>query len=176
MFRLIKILDHKTTEWAGGKTSEIFIWPSDGNYSTREFDWRLSSATVEIPESDFSMLEGFDRFITVIDGELNLSHEDAVNHIINGNRVYGFSGAAKTHSIGKAKDFNLIYKSGEKCKMLRRELERGQNVKLKISTGGFAAIYLVSGEVEVTLEKNEKDMSIHSLESSDVIICYNYLP
>ena len=174
MFRLVKMVDHKTTEWAGGKTSEIFIWPADGNYSSREFDWRLSSATVEVPESDFTSLEGFDRYITVLEGELNLSHEDGVNHLINGNKVYGFGGGAKTHSIGKAKDFNLIYKSGEKCKMSRRELERGQNVQLKISTGGFAAIYVVSGEVEVTLEKDKKEMSIHAMEIADIIICNNY--
>ena len=175
MFRLVKMLDHKTTEWSGGKTSEIFIWPPDGNYSTRKFSWRLSSATVEATESDFTILEGFDRYITVLDGELNLSHEDGVNHIINGNKVYGFSGGDKTHSTGKAKDFNLIYKSEEKCKMLRRELERGQNVQLKISTDGFAVIYIVSGEVEVTLEKDEKDMCIYAMESADIIICYNYL-
>lgn len=174
MFRLIKMIDHKTTEWAGGKTSEIFIWPPDGNYSSREFDWRLSSATVEAPESDFTRLEGFDRYITVLEGELNLSHEDGVNHIINGNKVYGFSGAAKTHSLGKAIDFNLIYKSEMKCKMTRKVLEKGENVLLKILNYGFLGVHIVSGEVEVTLEKDEKDMSIHAMESADVIICYNY--
>lgn len=174
MFRLVKMLDHKTTEWSGGKTSEIFIWPPYGNYSTREFDWRLSSATVEAPESDFTVLGGFDRYITVLNGELNLSHEDGVNHLINGNKVYGFNGGAKTHSFGKAIDFNLIYKSEMKCKMDRKVLEKGENVLLKISNGGFMGVHLVSGEVEVTLEKDEKAMSIYAMESADVIICFNY--
>ena len=174
MFKLLKMIDHKTTEWSGGKTSEIFIWPKDGSYSTREFDWRLSSATVEVPESDFTSLEGFDRYITVLEGELNLSHEDGVDHLINGNKVYGFNGGAKTHSFGKAIDFNLIYKSEMKCKMTRKVLEKGENVLLEIFYGGFLGVHIVSGEVEVSLEKDEKEMSIHAMKSADVIICYNY--
>ena len=171
MFKLLKMIDYKTSEWSGGKTSEIFIWPPDGNYSSREFDWRLSSATVEIPESDFTVLDGFDRYITVLDGELNLSHEDGVNHIIKGNKVYGFSGAAKTHSVGKAIDFNFINKRGRKCEMTRKEVEKGQAIKLEISNGGFLGVYIVEGEVDVTLAYDEKNMNIYAMDRSELIIC-----
>jgi len=170
MIRLIKSKDHKTTEWSGGKTSEIFIWPTDGNYSTREFDYRLSSAIVAIPESDFTMLEGYYRYITVLDGELDLSHEDEINHVVKDNVVYGFSGGIKTHSKGLAVDFNLICKSDLKCEMIRKEIERDKSLSFE-HPEGFLGIYITSGEADITLENDDKKITVFAKESVAMIIC-----
>lgn len=189
MIRIVRKTDFKTTEWSGGKTSEIFIWPVDGNYTEREFDWRLSSATVDVPESDFTSLEGFDRYISVLEGELDLTHEDGVSHIVSGQKVYHFSGGIKTHSVGKARDFNLIYKTGMDCEMGRKSLDSGQNLLLEVPKCGFLGVFIVSGTADVVcgnseyfgiVENNflfvdslddEKIMDIYAEKTVDLIIC-----
>ena len=35
----------RVSSWAGGTTTELSIAPENGNYQSRDFLWRLSSAT-----------------------------------------------------------------------------------------------------------------------------------
>ena len=55
--------DYKTTEWSGGLTTELSIAPEGSVYADRDFMWRLSSATVELEERDFTSLPDYDRII-----------------------------------------------------------------------------------------------------------------
>ena len=45
--------DYVTTQWSGGATTQLAIAPKGAVYADRDFLWRLSSATVELDESDF---------------------------------------------------------------------------------------------------------------------------
>ena len=188
MLRILKNVDFKTTEWSGGKTTELLIWPVDGDYGKREFDWRLSSATVEVPESDFTDLTGFGRYITVIDGELSLEHGDGMKHPVNGQKVYGFSGGIKTHSVGTARDFNLIYKDEIPCEMGRKEVKAGQALSLELPNCGFLGVFVVSGSIDIVCGTSEyfgiaeehlvladslddeKSMNIYAKNDTDIII------
>ena len=49
-------------------TTELSIAPENGNYQSRDFLWRLSSATVELEESTFTSLPDFDRIILTLEG------------------------------------------------------------------------------------------------------------
>lgn len=108
--------DYKTSCWSGGTTTELFIWPAGADYSQREFSLRISSATVELPESDFTPLSGVERWITPISGGFTLTHPGKAPVVMPPLAVpYCFSGAEATHCVGKATDFNLMLKgvSGE---------------------------------------------------------------
>ena len=66
--------DYKVSQWSGGTTTEVFIWPEGSNYATREFGLRISSATVDLPESDFTPLPGVMRYIVPLQGSFTLTH------------------------------------------------------------------------------------------------------
>lgn len=100
--------DWKTSLWSGGKTNEIVLFPADGDYSLRRFSWRISSATVDNEESDFTPLPGFSRFISTLDQPITLTHDDS-SFVLYPGAVHFFSGAEFTHSVGKCSDFNLIF-------------------------------------------------------------------
>ena len=112
--KLIKEDDYITTEWSGGKTTQLFIYPVDSNYNARNFKFRLSSATVELEKSEFTKLEGIHRFITPINGELKLTHnhKDYIN--LKPFEIYEFDGSINTTSYGIVKDFNLMLGNGAK--------------------------------------------------------------
>ncbi len=109
--RHLHAADFKTTAWSGGNTTELFLYPSDGDYGKRDFLFRISSATVELEESDFTALEGVERYITPLDGSFTLTHPHSAPIILGPlSQPYCFSGSIPTHCVGKATDFNLMLK------------------------------------------------------------------
>ena len=70
------IKTYKTTDWSSGKTTEMYIYPKDCSYNERNFDFRISSATIEVEESEFTDLIGYRRLLTILDGELDLKIND----------------------------------------------------------------------------------------------------
>lgn len=141
--------DYRSSTWSGGKTIELAISPEDSNYAERDFLWRLSSATVDLPESDFTMLPDYMRLITPITGEMILSHDGGAKTAVPVGATYRFDGAWATHSWGCCTDFNL---------MLRKEKAGGSMMRLRLSAGeerriqttqGLCLLYCVKGSVTV---------------------------
>ena len=118
--------NYTLSAWSGGQTKELAIYPRGQKYIDREFIWRLSSATVETDESDFTRLPDYDRVLMVLDGEVVLEY--------NGERVAklktleqdSFDGAWKTKSYGKVTDFNLMVRKGNEgyLDLLRPQSEK----------------------------------------------------
>lgn len=106
--------DFKTTRWSGGTTTELYLYPEDGDYARRDFKFRISSATVELEESDFTPLPGVERFITPLEGGFTLTHPGcAAVELPALSAPYRFRGDTPTHCVGKATDFNLMLKGCE---------------------------------------------------------------
>lgn len=109
-YEKIKKEDLKFSEWAGGKTKQLAIYPQDSSYSNRDFIWRISSATVETESSEFTVLEDYNRLLMILDGSIELNHNDT--EIVNLNKYdqTEFDGSNVTASKGRVKDFNLMLK------------------------------------------------------------------
>ena len=103
--------DYKVGPWSGGSTTELFIWPKGADYAKREFTLRVSSARVDLEESDFTPLTGVTRYITPLSGGFTLTHPGC-QPVAMGPLAepYRFSGEVPTHCVGKATDFNLMLK------------------------------------------------------------------
>lgn len=103
--------DNITSTWSGGKTTQLWILPIGGNYATRNFEARISSATVTLNESDFTSLPGVVRYITPLSGGFTLSHPNGKSVTLTPlSEPYRFDGGTITHCVGTATDFNLMLK------------------------------------------------------------------
>lgn len=103
--------DYKVGLWSGGSTTELFIWPEGADYGRREFTLRVSSARVDLEESDFTPLMGVIRYITPLTGGFTLTHPGCEPLVMGPlSEPYRFSGEIPTHCVGKATDFNLMLK------------------------------------------------------------------
>ena len=106
--------DYKVGLWSGGSTTELFIWPEGADYARREFTLRVSSARVDLEESDFTPLMGVTRYITPLTGGFTLTHPGCAPVVMGPlAEPYRFSGEIPTHCVGKATDFNLMLKDAE---------------------------------------------------------------
>lgn len=111
-YYLCKEEDFGTSLWSGGSTKELAIFPKKSKYSERNFIWRLSSATVETDESNFTKLPDYDRVLMVLSGEVVLSYEGERVSRLKELEQDRFDGAWKTKSFGKITDYNLMVRKG----------------------------------------------------------------
>ncbi|QIB70147.1 HutD family protein [Aminipila butyrica] len=103
---------YQISKWSGGVTTQLAIYPETAKYDQRDFMWRLSSATVEMEESDFTPLPDYDRVLIVLEGEVVLSHKDIRVSRLAAYEQDRFSGGYQTRSFGKITDFNLMVRKG----------------------------------------------------------------
>ncbi|MBR3561886.1 MAG: HutD family protein [Oscillospiraceae bacterium] len=105
--------DYVTTQWSGGATTQLTIAPDNAVYADRDFLWRVSSATVELDESDFTSLPDFHRYISTVCGDMVLSHNGGEELTLHPGDVHDFDGGDETHSRGRCTDFNLMLRKGK---------------------------------------------------------------
>ena len=109
----IRIIDpetRKTTAWSGGKTEEWYLCPADGSYAERRFLFRISSATVDLPESHFTPLPGVTRYLTPLCEGFFLKINGRQWRFLPGGSVLRFSGDDDVVCRGRGRDLNLMLK------------------------------------------------------------------
>lgn len=110
--RIIRKDEQITSSWSGGTTTQLAIYPENGEYASRDFTWRISSARVDLEESTFTKLLGVKRHIMVLEGEMELRHEGHHETVLKRYEKDSFMGDWDTKSYGRVKDFNLMLNRG----------------------------------------------------------------
>lgn len=142
--------------WKGGKTEQLCIVPEDATLQERNFDLRISSATIDLERSEFSDFTGYRRYLMKLEGDITLLIDDKTI-IIRDDEAFEFMGDEKVISISKepSRDFNVIIKKDKKADISIKENE-------KLNTK--------SGEYIFSLEKakiNDIDVDKYSLYETD---------
>ncbi|WP_326909312.1 HutD family protein [Sedimentibacter sp. MB31-C6] len=162
--KIIKEKDFITSEWSGGKTTQMYIYPEESSYKELNFKWRISSATVDLKESDFTELAGVYRFITSLDNNLKLTHDYKKYIELKPFDIYEFCGDIRTHSFGQVKDFNLMLSNEAKGKLrnLNNKIEHilefaneGKTKKFEIFYSYYKPLVFLINDEEILLNKNE---------------------
>lgn len=119
---LISPETYLSSTWSGGRTTQLCLLPAGASYAERNFDLRISSATVEIEESVFSDLRGYSRIIAPLEGSFDLQHPDrkGLQHFhLERYQLHAFDGGEKTLCRGRGRDFNVIFRHGLDVKVMR---------------------------------------------------------
>lgn len=136
-----------TNRWSGGTTTELFIFPEKSSYADRNFDFRLSMATVEVEESDFTPLPNIFRKTLILDGEITLAHNGEEAEKFIKHSVATYDGGWKTKSVGKCTDFNLMTKGRSFGSLEGKSLEIGE--QWIISTSDHTFLYVYKGRLAI---------------------------
>ena len=108
--------------WASGTSTEIFVFPADGDFKTRNFLFRISTATVEAEETTFSDFTGLTRILMPLVGNLTLIHEGQYTKELQPFDQDIFDGSWNTRSKGKVTDFNVMFKPPYTASVLHHKL------------------------------------------------------
>lgn len=148
--------DYKVSKWSGGDTTELYLYPEDGDYRSGNFQLRISSATVEVERSEFTSLPGVERYLMIFQGHLDMIHGEKEKVSLEPYEVDHFDGGIPTVSYGKVVDFNLMLKNGAGGRMEALCLDKGEEKRIQPEGGeNFLAIYVKEGEIRIG-DKNIK--------------------
>lgn len=142
--KLRKASESSTISWANGTSTELFISPSTGDFQSRDFDFRISTATVMTPTSTFTFFEGITRHLMILKGELTLTHHNRYTKVLSPYDQDTFSGEWETTSIGQVTDFNLLLKNGFEGKLIHQELKANEKIELSLNEQ-FNAVFIAEG-------------------------------
>ena len=154
----------QTSTWSGGTTTQICIYPREAKYADRQFLWRISSATVDLAESDFTPLPDYDRYISTLQGEIELTHGQKPSIRLMPFEIHGFSGAEDTHCVGICRDFNLMLRRGAAEGSMESLMLCGERILLAGSGRGETLVYCAAGSCRV--QAGETALSLASGEAA----------
>ncbi|MCO5259235.1 MAG: HutD family protein [Crocinitomicaceae bacterium] len=95
--------------WDGGKTYEYCIYPPTSSYNERNFDFRISCATIEKTPSNFTRFEGYQRFLVMLDNDLSIIR-NGIEEKYAKNQLFSFHSNDEIQSFSLGNDFNLMVK------------------------------------------------------------------
>ncbi|PKQ60756.1 hypothetical protein BZG02_17960 [Labilibaculum filiforme] len=154
----------QTINWAGGTSTQLFIYPPTSTYQQRDFTFRLSTATVEIEKSDFTSLPGVSRKLMILEGAIEIIHENKYRKKLNKFNTDSFEGDWNTSSVGKCIDFNLMTRGNAKGELSALTLEKNQTVPLPFKKEtDFLILSVFSGEIELNTKEERQIVKQGSL-------------
>lgn len=180
-YQVFREFDFKTSIWSGGQTKELFISPGNALVADRTFDFRISTATVEVENSIFSDFSGYNRIICSLNSSFYLKHSDLEYLCLTPFEFYSFSGSVKTESKGIFTDFNIIYKPEW---IVQVESKEG-DICFIASDFKHSFLYVVQGEIlfldsKLTsntllhVESDFGEVKIHSKSPGTKYICIHF--
>lgn len=158
--KIIHYEENKTTQWSGGKTNEIYIYPEYSDFKSGDFLLRISTATVETETSVFSKLPGVKRILTVLEGNLRLIHEGHHSVKLKPYEHDSFSGDWDTSSEGKVVDFNVMTKGNSRAEVQVIKVDEDE-IDIMYE-GERMVLFVAEGEIAIT------DLI---LRKGDTIVC-----
>lgn len=154
-YRIITPEEYETGVWSGGTTTQLAIYPPGASYADRNFIFRLSSATVDTDQSEFTHLPDYDRWLMIFEGRARLVHDSEKEVTLNPYECDAFDGGISTVSFGRVTDYNLMLRKGGTGSMKAIGLD--ENIKeIRIMPqgeyqSGFAGIFLRGEYAQITL-------------------------
>ena len=156
MFKIHRFKNTITTNWSGGKTTELLIYPEHSLFSDRNFDFRFSTASIDVENSDFTSLPNYHRILAILDGKLEISHEGKYTKMLQQFEIDKFHGSWKTSSKGKVRDFNVIFSNQFEVKFTYETVNQKFNLS---KNGDFLFLLILNESIEIEdLELNKYDL------------------
>lgn len=161
--------NYQTSEWSGGSTTQLYISPVNASYAERNFDFRISSAKVEVPESTFTALPNVTRKLMVLEGEITLNHTNQHSKTLKPFEIDTFSGDWNTSAKGICTDFNLMTTDNLTSELSHMPLLANHYKTLTIEENYHTVcLYLHSGSIYA--EINNK---LYNLKKESLLVLSN---
>ncbi len=152
-YSIITADKYNTINWSGGTSTQLYIYPETSDYALRNFDFRLSTAKVEVEKSDFTSLPNVSRKIMILDGEIEISHKNHYTKKLKEFDIDEFEGDWQTSSIGVCTDFNLMTRGDTKGELTSMSLIKDQMTDYPIiNKMAKIFIYLYSGKISFNID------------------------
>jgi environmental stress-induced protein Ves len=145
-FEIKKPGQYTSSRWSGGTTTELYIYPYGSNLQNLDFQFRISTATVEIEESTFTVFPGVKRIMLPLQGEMTLMHDENNPIHLKPFEQDSFLGDSITKCVGKVIDFNLMTRGNTTGKIEVIQLQPGEQISVILEN---SVIYCFTGQAQI---------------------------
>lgn len=105
-------------KWDGGEIFEYFIYPEESSYINRNFNFRISSASISKTPSNFTRFSKYCRYLVMLDNSLNVER-NSVNETYKKHEIFKFNSNDEIVSFSLGNDFNLMINEDVKNHQVR---------------------------------------------------------
>jgi uncharacterized protein len=156
---LLTKIDFNESTWSGGSTTQLYIFPEDASYAERNFQFRISTAKVEVAESTFTSLPSFSRKLMILEGEITVHHKNQYTKRLKPFDVDTFSGDWNTSAVGTCVDFNVMTTGTIQSELTSVEL--AAKVVLQLSGNEhWSMLFLYPLDEGVKVEMNQERIQV----------------
>jgi len=139
-----------TESWSGGTTTQLAIYPEDSSYKQLNFLYRISTATIDIEQSVFTILPGVSRVILNLERTLVIEHKGKYGKVLHKFDTDYFQGDWETEGFGKARDFNLMTTGSVKGSLKGMLLKNAESFILEITgQNKIFGVYCFKGKLGI---------------------------
>lgn len=178
--RIFKLSESKIHKWSGGTTRELLIYPDGSSFSDRDFELRISIATVEEEETTFTPLENIQRTLLVLEGTQEFQHEGAHAASLKKFDQDSFSGDWTTYCRGTSINFNVMTKTKTRAEVVVKCFDENDMFH-KEKPNGACVIFFWKGSAKVGDQQIDSKEAIVldrpleiSFQQSSEIVIVNY--
>ncbi len=159
-FHLFNPDDYTLSEWAGGTTTQLYIYPPKASYKKQNFLFRISTAKVEQTHSEFTSLPGFLRKLMILDGTISINHKEQYSKKLNKFDTDTFDGGWQTTSEGICTDFNLMTTGSYSGNLMSLILKKNSSFDYQIAEKiKYLFIFVNNGELNIVF--NDKNYHLN---------------
>lgn len=148
--------------WTGSLSTELFIYPAESSYASQNFLFRISTATVQIETSTFTIFKAYQRLLMVLEGQILLQHDHNDAFALKPLEPHLFSGNSHTISKGFCTDFNIIFKPELSVNLNAYVLNRESHSFTLLANRQYF-LYVFSGNADLIAPKKSHLISAKSL-------------
>jgi environmental stress-induced protein Ves len=141
----------------------LFIYPANASYVARDFEVRVSSATVADESSVFTDLPGYHRLLMPLNAPIRLVYKDHGEALVDSLETVEFEGGWRTTSYGVCTDLGVMLAMGWQGEM------EALGCGTYIGRPGFTGVYALVDKVKVDAKGNDRSSS-NSLMQGDFLL------
>jgi environmental stress-induced protein Ves len=108
MGKIYSQANQTTSDWSGGRTTQLYIYPEDAVFGHDRFDLRVSIASVDKEQTVYTPFPTYMRSLHVISGSIILSSANWEKALPSGENLL-FSGDEKVNCLGTSQNLNVIF-------------------------------------------------------------------
>ena len=157
--KILKAKDYSYSDWAGGSTQQLLLLPVDASFAKRDFEVRISKATIKAAKSTFTLLPGINRNLLLLSGQTMLHINKELPQLVLPGSEINFSGSDQITCQGSGSDFNVMHAGEGHVSSQFLQFKKSNILHfITYAVGQILFIYANQGSLKIEIDQDKFEL------------------